>query len=262
MNPRSTCFTLAALSVTAISSHAAVGVDSFVFEDMDTSGGSPFVRSFDVTATGSDVFLVVGFSGESTFQETAVTWDAAGANQSLTEAIRTESEANAITHSSIWVLNSPALGTLDLTIDFTGNDFGNSTGLGIWQVSGTDGNMPQVAGNGVSGASGTVSYSGLIAGSAGIQVANVNNNDVIDGFAATSGSTTDRALDVVSGSSTAGYGDTVNLGAGDQDLTINLNANERIAQSTAVFSPVPEPSTYALMAGALALGFVALRRRR
>lgn len=81
-----------------------------------TTAGPHTVASVAV-ASGEGLFVAWGSRGTSTV--TSVVWDAAGANESLTQ-IGSELDVDGTITGSIWYIASPTAGTKTVTITFTG----------------------------------------------------------------------------------------------------------------------------------------------
>jgi len=235
--------------------------------DTGTSSGanSPGSFTFSTTQGGSDAWLVFVFANEGSgggADVTGVTWDVGGTGQTFQEGPATIEGASS---SEIWYLNAPTVGSnLTLEFTYTGNAFSAPElgAYGLYHISNTDGSSPKAETTPVaSGSSATSDFTGVTAGSLGIQVVAMNDNNILDSFSASSGSTTTEFDLNGGGGATLASAYTTGLASGAQSLTVTSSQDNRYAQSAVVFAPVPEPSTAAL-AGLSALLFLTASRRR
>lgn len=203
---------------------------------------------------GSDSFLVLVYAGEGAGEGgdiVSVTWDADGTAQSFSEGARVA--GGTYSKAELWYLNNPTAGAQDFEITYTGNDYGDSAQLVLYNVSGTDGTIEVQSftidsGGGNSDfafSAGEVVVAGGI-GNGGDNVTLLSEGGAIGTvYDANTGGGTDTKIGEVTA---------LDLAGGD---TVGFSTTGRIAAVGAAF--VPEPATMTLLGLG---GLVALRRRR
>lgn len=256
-------------AATLVGSTAAMGVVTLVNGPSvfgingDTSSfdakGTTASGSFTFGAASDSVFAVTlfGLETDSNVLTPSITLDPTGLNISLTPLISVQSADNGDLQGFVFAadIGTVSAGALDFAVDWdTSASNYEARGSAItYQLSGATITGAVTDGSGVKDT--PLSLPGLSAGSFAIDM-------LTDGSTSIStspyGSPTGSGGHIAPGNRGTSYGYYSNASG---TLTTGWDGNKAQLSVAAGFQVVPEPSTYALMLGFLALGGVLLRRR-
>lgn len=237
-------------SAIIVESEAAVGVVS--------SNTVTATQSFNFAASSDSVFLVaLGVKARDNNAPTSVTLDPTNLNIGLTELARVATDGDDSKYLGIYGadIGSISAGSLDFEVEVVGEGRWQSI---AYQLTGADLSARQTVTN--AAINPDLDLTNVSAGSFVLSSVfnNSNNAGAEDGWTADNGvlelnannATTNSGYlnNVIGGNTSVGWGP---AGATDIDG----------AAAAVAIAPVPEPSTYALIAGFLALGGVMIRRR-
>ncbi len=193
-----------------------------------TSAGTTL--SFDHTATGSELLLVVGVSYEGSGNSVSdITYNSV----SLTQ-VRQDTNSFTNSHNDLWYLKAPASGTNSVAITITNS----STRIiaGSISFTGADQDSPLDAQAGASGGPGKDVVNSVTTGVANTQIVSVVSFG--DGTTASSTDLTER-WEIDEAANPAGAGGNRSAGAaGSYGADWTLVANRRWVTSAASFKPV------------------------
>ena len=223
-------------------------------QDLDAAGATNTISSFEVVA-GSNRKLVLTINSETTASLTGITFG----GQSFTKAVDTGTTRL----SQIWYLDDATIGTADIVATFSAVA---RSYMGVVSLTGAAAGGPSafVSDTTFIDADTTKASIDLTTTEANtfVIVAYTQNNgsyiptnpiSMTDLYRGNSGSSTSAAgyqIQTIAGLSTYTW---------EAPATFDINTENGVA--IASFSSIPEPGTYALLAGLTGLSFVMLRRR-
>jgi len=214
-------------------------------------------------ASGSDRLLVatlgVRFTNSSSQTLTGVSFGGVA----MTQASKSTNSGDIRLEVGTWYLTESQFASIsgsDLAISYLKDSTSSQNADTGWLLA-TLGGVDQSTPVGASGSQGTDS------GGASVTLSSLanNNQNLILGSAYTQGSvSTISSGTIITPEPTLGSGDFFAFSqvSNAASYTFTNNANNRSGVTAVEFVAVPEPSTFALMAGALGLAIVMLRRRR
>lgn len=255
---------LSAFSVLLNTASASISVGGFAENfDNDTTTGTNTIASFEVTE-GNNRKLVVAITSEDADKTSVVTYG----SQSFTKAVSTGTTRI----SEIWYLDDPTVGTADVSVSFSGDNNAARSRIGVVSLTGAAPGEPTASSfvlmTSTSASTLAVDFTTVEANTFVIGVYTQNNGggnplnpesmtNLLRGDSGSSNSAAGFLIQPNIGLSTYTWSTDVN-----QTIPVNGSGVPLNGLTIASFSPIPEPSTYALVLGGMAGLLLFVRRRK